>query len=74
MRRSHLTPQQIRNRQALLNKVWKLWIEGVLKTSLHDQVLIEVGLEERTDAVVFFWNREVEASNQVQEKLLLYWN
>ncbi len=52
MRLRRLTPQQVKNRQAILNKVRNFWVKGVLKTSLHDQVLIELGLEERADAVV----------------------
>jgi hypothetical protein len=41
MRLRRLTPQQVKNRQAILNKVRKFWVKGVLETSLHDQVLIE---------------------------------
>jgi len=40
-----------RNRMAMLKKVKKIWVEGVLKKSLHNAVLIELGLEERKDAV-----------------------
>ncbi len=39
MRLRRLTPQQVKNRQALLNKVRKFWVEGVLETSLHDWVV-----------------------------------
>lgn len=64
-----LTRQQERNRKALLNKVRKFWVEGVLETSLHDQVLIELGLEERADAVVSSWNMELETTDEVQKPL-----
>ena len=43
--------QTYRNRQALLNKVRRFWIEGVLDRSLHGQVLLTLGLEERPDAI-----------------------
>jgi len=69
MRLRHLTPQQIKNRQALLNKVRKFWVEGVLEKSLHDQVLIELGLEEHPDAVVSSWNMEVETVGAANKTL-----
>jgi MFS family permease len=40
-----------RNRTAMLKKVKEFWVERVLKNSLHNAVLIELGLEERKDAV-----------------------
>lgn len=40
-----------RNRAAMLKRVKEIWVEGVLKKSLHNAVLIELGLEERKDAV-----------------------
>jgi serine/threonine protein kinase len=53
---SPLTRQEYRNRQALLTKVKHYWVRGVLETSLHDQLLIVLGLEERPDAVTSPWN------------------
>ncbi|MBE9070598.1 NACHT domain-containing protein, partial [Leptolyngbya cf. ectocarpi LEGE 11479] len=47
--------QTYRNRQALLNKVRRFWIEGVLERSLHGQVLLTLGLEERPDAIALPW-------------------
>ncbi|NEN96393.1 MAG: NACHT domain-containing protein [Moorea sp. SIO3I7] len=46
-----LTRQEYRNRQALLTKVKNFWVKGVLEKSLYHQVLIELGLEERPDAI-----------------------
>lgn len=46
-----LTQQEYRNRRALLNKVKNFWVKGVLEESLYNQVLIELSLEERFDAV-----------------------
>ena len=51
-----LSRQESRNRLILLNKVRNYWIKGVLETSLHGRVLIELGLEERLDAVVRPWS------------------
>ncbi|MEO0352246.1 MAG: protein kinase [Cyanobacteria bacterium P01_A01_bin.15] len=47
--------QTYRNRQALLNKVRRFWIEGVLERSLHGQVLLTLGLEDRPDAISPPW-------------------
>ncbi len=44
-----------RNRQSMLELVSNSWVKGVLEQSLHDEVLIELGLEERRDAV---YNRQ----------------
>ncbi|NEO38024.1 MAG: NACHT domain-containing protein [Moorea sp. SIOASIH] len=46
-----LTRQEYRNRQALLAKVKNYWVKGVLEKSLYHQVMIELGLEERPDAI-----------------------
>lgn len=47
--RSQLTPQKYQIRQALLNKVKNFWVQGVLETSLHHQVFIQLGLEDRSN-------------------------
>ena len=46
-----LSSQEYRWRQVLVQKVKNYWIEGVLERSLHNQVLIELGLEENSQAV-----------------------
>ncbi|MEN8446324.1 MAG: NACHT domain-containing protein, partial [Cyanobacteria bacterium J06555_13] len=46
-----LSKQEYRWRQVLVDNVKHYWIEGVLKKSLHNQALIELGLEERLNAV-----------------------
>ncbi|HEY9676050.1 MAG TPA: TIR domain-containing protein [Waterburya sp.] len=69
LRLRRMTPQQARNRQALLNKVRNYWVKGVLETSLRNQVLIELGLEKRPDAVVSPWNMELETTDEAQKSL-----
>ena len=64
-----MTPQQVRNRNAILSKVRKIWVEGVLESSLHDQILISLGLEHRPEAVVSAWNIELETDAQTREVL-----
>jgi hypothetical protein len=44
-----LTQQEYRYRQCLLNNVKEIWVKGVLERSLHNRVLIELGLQERLD-------------------------
>lgn len=43
--------QEYRNRRALLDKVSQFWIEGVLERSLYNRAKIELGLEQRFDAL-----------------------
>ncbi|OAB57457.1 signal transduction protein [Phormidium willei BDU 130791] len=52
---SSLSPQAYKNRQALLNKVKNYWIKGVLEGSLSNRAPLELGLEERFDAVQLDW-------------------
>ncbi|ABW33030.1 conserved hypothetical protein (plasmid) [Acaryochloris marina MBIC11017] len=46
-----LSRDEHRWRKVLLSKVQQFWIDGVLAKSLHSQVLIELGLEERNNYV-----------------------
>ena len=46
-----ISQQEYRWRRVLLDKVKSFWIEGILVKSLHIQVLIELGLEERSEFV-----------------------
>src|SRR3990172_12665724 len=46
-----LTQVEFRQRKVLLSKVKEYWIEGVLEKSLHTKSMIELDLEERSDAV-----------------------
>ncbi len=48
--------QDYRNRQVLLDKVWNYWIKGVLETSLHGRVSLELGLESRDDMLDRPWS------------------
>lgn len=61
--------QDYRDRQILLNKVKNYWIKGVLETSLHDKALIELGLEERLNAVDRPWGLEWESPEADRQPL-----
>ena len=64
-----LTRQERHNRQALLTKVKNFWIKGVLEKSLYNQVLIELGLEERPDTVANPWNVVLETGDESPQPL-----
>ena len=51
------TEPDYRFRKVLLNKVKKYWVQDVLEKSLHTQVLLELGLEERLDAIEDSFNQ-----------------
>ena len=67
--RSPLTPQAYRNRQALLNKVRNFWVKGVLEASLHHQVVMQLGLEERSHVLVAPWALGLEPVDAAQTVL-----
>lgn len=58
-----------RNKQALLNKVNRFWIQGVLEQSLHGQVLLTLGLEERSEAIALPWNITWKTDQQAAQPL-----
>lgn len=62
--------QDARFRKVLLNKVKKYWVQDVLEKSLHTQVLVELGLEERLDAVEDSFNRLQSISEEVKRSSL----
>jgi hypothetical protein len=64
-----LSRQEYRNRQILLNKVRNYWVKGVLETSLHGRSIIELGLEERSDAVARPWGLVWDSSDTPQQPL-----
>lgn len=49
-----------RNRRAMLKLVDSIWISGVLQKSLYREMLIELGLEERLDAVERPWDMQLQ--------------
>ncbi|HLO33893.1 MAG TPA: NACHT domain-containing protein [Anaerolineales bacterium] len=56
------TEQQraMRNRRAMLELVKNTWIKGVLERSLYNEVLIELGMEERPGAVNHPWDMQLK--------------
>ncbi len=64
LRLRQISPQQYRNRQALLHKVRNFWIKGVLENSLHGRVLMALGMEARPEAIAHPWNISLEMQEQ----------
>jgi hypothetical protein len=65
------TEQQraMRNRRAMLELVRNTWIKGVLEQSLHGAAMIELGMEERADAVEHPWDIVVRMPNRKDREL-----
>ena len=53
----------------MLTKVKNFWVKGVLEKSLYNQVLIELGLENRPDAVANPWNVILETGEDSTQPL-----
>jgi len=57
----------LRNRRDMLNLVWNTWIKGVLMKSLHNEVLIELDMETKPDAVEHPWDMLVQMPDKEPE-------
>lgn len=65
-----VTELAIANRERMLAKVRRVWIDGhLLKDSLYNLVRIELGLEETSDAVSRRWDLIVQPPNQAPRPL-----
>lgn len=69
LRLRRITPQAYRNRQALLSKVKHYWVKGVLENSLQDQTWLELGMEERLDAIAHPWQLNLESPDHPAKPL-----
>jgi len=59
----------LRNRQAMLQLVRNTWIKDVLEQSLHGAAMIELGLEERADAVERPWDIVLQTPDRPNRQL-----
>ena len=64
------------NESILLNKVKTYWVEGVLEKSLHSSLWVELGLEERWDAIADHPNIVQEIPEQLPPgtRVIDVWN
>ena len=58
-----------RNRRAMLELVRNTWVKGVLEQSLHGAVMIELGMEERADAVEHPWDMVLQMPDRPNREL-----
>ena len=61
-----LSKEECRWRQVLIQNVKHYWIEGVLERSLHNHALIELGLEDRSQAVASPINGVEEFATEIE--------
>jgi tetratricopeptide (TPR) repeat protein/DNA polymerase III delta prime subunit len=59
-----------RNRRAMLELVRNTWIKGVLEQSLHGAAMIELGMEERAEAVKRPWDMVLQMPDRPDRTLL----
>ena len=59
----------MQNRQTMLQLVRNTWVQGILEQSLHGMAMIELGLEERADAVERPWDIVVQVPGQPRRQL-----
>lgn len=53
-----------RNRQVMLKEVKDFWVKGVLENSLHNAVLLELGMVEKKEAVAYPWEMVLQAPHR----------
>lgn len=58
-----------RNRRPMLELVKNTWIKGVLDKSLYNEVLIDLGMEDRPDAVDHPWDMQVQMPDRTKRFL-----
>jgi len=56
--------RELRNRQIMLQRVHDFWVKGVLESSLYNEVLIELGMKTRPEAVEYPWEMVIERPDQ----------
>ena len=56
--------RKLRNRQAMLKLVYDIWVKGVLENSLYNQLLIDLDMEQRPEAVERPWGMVLEKPTQ----------
>src|SRR5689334_2348928 len=58
-----------RDRGVMLELVKNTWIKGVLEKSLYNEVLIDLGMEERPEAVEHPWDMQIRMPDQPNRNL-----
>jgi len=58
-----------KNRRRLIARVQAFWIQGLLEQSLHEEMLITLGLKTQTDALANPWRLVLELPDQLRRSL-----
>jgi len=58
-----------RNRSIMLKKVEVTWVKGVLESSLHGALLLQLGMEYQTDMVDHPWDMVLQRPDQARQEL-----
>lgn len=61
--------RDLRNREIMLQRVYDFWIKGVLENSLHNEVLIELDMETKPEAVDYPWEMVIQRPDQPNRTL-----
>jgi len=64
LKRSPTPEQRQRNRDTMLDLVRSFWVKGVLEQSLHSAAMIELGMEEKLDAVEHPWDMVLQTGRE----------
>lgn len=61
--------RELRDRQIMLQRVYDFWVKGVLENSLHNEMLIELGMEEKHEAVEYPWEMVLQRPDRPNRTL-----
>ena len=64
-----LSPLHRQNRTSMLKQVRKIWIDGLLTQSLHDEARIELHLQDRPDVLANAWQLQYQEMEQAPQAL-----
>jgi hypothetical protein len=53
----------------MLQRVHDFWVKGMLENSLHNEVLIELGMETKPEAVEYPWDMVIQRPNHPNRTL-----
>jgi hypothetical protein len=61
--------REFRNRQIMLQRVHDFWVKSVLENSLHNEVLIDLGMETKPKAVEYPWDMVIQRPDKTNRTL-----
>jgi hypothetical protein len=61
--------RDLRNRRNMLERVKNDWVKGMLEKSLYHEVILDLGLEERSDEVQHLWDMTLQMPDRENRSL-----